>query len=93
MRIDGMRNWEQNSPLSKVHAPELAEETARLGKTVADARDVARSALTNDRFGRMLERISAPASSIAPILVENDGPPAQTDINTAQARYRENSDN
>jgi hypothetical protein len=64
-----------------------AAETARIRQDVAAARDVARSALTNERFRLMLEQIVTPALSDVLVQMKNDG--SQTDLRTAQQSYSE----
>lgn len=62
-------------------------EAERIRRDVAAARDVARSALTNERFGRMLEQIFSPALSDALMLMKDDG--SRTDLRSAQQHYGE----
>lgn len=63
-------------------------DTERLRQDVAAARDVARSALANERFGRMLEQMFSPSLSDALMRMTDHGG-SSTDLRTAQLRYQE----
>ena len=65
-----------------------ASDTERLRQDVAAARDVARSALANERFGRMLEQMFSPSLSDALMRMTDHGG-SSTDLRTAQLRYEE----
>jgi len=65
-------------------------EAARIRHDVAAARDVARSALTNERFRQALEQLASPALSDALTFMRNDGG-GSTDLRSAENRYRESS--
>ncbi|MEP9371575.1 hypothetical protein [Mesorhizobium sp. KR1-2] len=71
----------QNSPTRDQPAVE------RIRQDVAAARDVARSALANERFGRMLEQIFSPALSDALMMMKDDT--GRTDLRSAQQHYGE----
>ncbi|KRB22932.1 MULTISPECIES: hypothetical protein [Mesorhizobium] len=64
-------------------------ETRRISDDVAQARDTAMSALTNDRFRLMLEQITDPGSSGALMTMRGDN---VVDFKSAQSSYADNSD-
>jgi hypothetical protein len=59
----------------------------RIRQNVVAARDVARSALTNERFRLMLEQIVSPSFSDALMLMKDDG--GRADLRAAQQHYGE----
>lgn len=69
-------------------ASHRAADTERLRQDVAAARDVARSALANERFGRMLEQMFSPSLSDALMRMADEGN-CGTDLRTIQLRYKE----
>jgi hypothetical protein len=70
--------------------PALSPETVRHEQSVSSARDTALSALRNERFGSMLEKISDPRASDTMMQMQrNDG--AGMDRASVFAAYGENS--
>ncbi|MEI9415200.1 hypothetical protein [Mesorhizobium sp. Cs1321R2N1] len=64
-------------------------ESRRISDDVAQARHTAMSALTNDRFGAMLEHISDPAASGALATMRGDN---VVDFRSAQSSYADSSE-
>ncbi|WP_019173519.1 hypothetical protein [Pseudaminobacter salicylatoxidans] len=78
----GVTEIPQSDPLRET------DEAARIRHDVAAARDVARSALTNERFRLMLDQIVNPALSDALLQMKSDGG-GRTDLRSAELRYSE----
>jgi hypothetical protein len=70
----------------------LSPESKRISDDVAQARNTAISALTNDRFRVMLEQIGNPQSSDALMTMGANGDGNAQDLKTALSRYAENSE-
>ncbi|MER8371589.1 hypothetical protein [Mesorhizobium sp. M1406] len=66
-----------------------SSESRRISDDVAQARDTAMSALTNDRFRIMLEQIADPVSSGALMTMRGDN---VVDFKSAQSSYADNSE-
>jgi len=66
-----------------------SSESRRISDDVAQARNTAMSALTNDRFRVMLEQITDPVSSGALMTMHGDN---VVDFKSAQSSYADNSE-
>ncbi|WP_027061596.1 hypothetical protein [Mesorhizobium loti] len=66
-----------------------SSESKRISDNVAQARNTAMSALTNDRFRAMLEQITDPGASGALMTMRGDN---VVDFKSAQSSYADNSE-
>jgi hypothetical protein len=69
-----------------------ADEVRHGGGDVETARDTALSALRNDRFGTMLEKISEPAASGTLMTMKREAGSAGADFNSVLSSYAENGE-
>lgn len=74
------------------HPADSLIESRLASNKAGTGRDAALSALRNDRFGSVLEKISDPRSSDALTFLRNGTEASGTDFGSALSRYAENSE-